>query len=94
MTLSGNPNNKSDCGSSAPLDRTLSIQNGSVAFLYNAERNQRLSGTVSADGTISAFGAAPSGGNKLTAKVQGNTITGEIGSAFCQYALHLTKVTR
>lgn len=79
----------SNCGNR--YHKAISIQSWSFSLVYNEAHNEILKGTVSADGTVSAFGASASGGNKLTGKIQGNVLTGEVTSSYCTYSVQLTK---
>ena len=84
--ISGNP----ACGAGGFL-KTLIIQNGTFSLVYNAAHNETIQGTVGPDGTISGFGTSNVGGNRLTGKIQGATIIGQVFSATCRYSYQLTK---
>ncbi len=84
--LTGNPNNYS-CGSSDPYATALFIQGGAVRYMYNSTRNEIITGTVSADGSVRGFGNSSSGGNELKGKISGKKLNAEFGSSGCTYTL-------
>jgi len=85
-----NINAQTECGAGGFL-KTLTIQNGSFSLVYNAAHYETIKGTVGADGTISGFGTSSGGGIRLTGKIQGGAITGQVFSATCRYSYQLTK---
>lgn len=74
-----------------PFKRTLVVKDGTVTFVYNPNSLAAVSGTVGADGEVSAYQSTPQGGVKLTGKIQGDDFTGKIWSAICTYSLQLKR---
>jgi hypothetical protein len=85
-------NGRARCGAGGFLTNSgLTIQNGSFTLVYNAALNETIHGTVSLDGTILGSGTSSSGGERITGKIQGNTITGDVAGGSCRYSFQLTK---
>lgn len=78
----------SHCGSTDE-NKSLQIRGGQVTYRY---RERDLTGTVSADGSVSAAEPGHSGGVTLTGKVQSGVFTGETWSgAGCHFSLRLPR---
>ena len=92
-TVIYNPStNTKDCGATGEAQaRTMKIVNGVLSFVYNPTGNEVITGTVRADGSVAASGTSFSGGNSLTAKVQGSDLVGQYGSGYCNYSFQLKK---
>jgi hypothetical protein len=89
-TLSRNPTGEPDCRA-GPFPKTLTISNGVVSYPFNAPRAEYVTGSVNSDGNISGFTATFYGGNKLTANIKGNVLTGEVGNTVFGYSIILNR---
>jgi hypothetical protein len=69
--------------------RSLTIKDAQVQFF--TPRNVRVTGTVSNDGVIAAFGTTFSGGVRLNGKMQGDIFVGEVDNAYCTFTLLMRK---
>jgi len=73
-------------------NKPVTIKNGELSLLYNAANNTYLTGRVREDGSVDASGFLPSGSVALTAKVQGEMITGQaVSPNRCTYNLSARK---
>jgi hypothetical protein len=80
----------SACGGGGFL-KTVNIRGGAFSFAYNAAHFETIKGTVAPDGTVSGYTASAGGGVRMTGKIQGNTMTGDIASGNCKYSYQLMK---
>jgi hypothetical protein len=94
QTLSENaPDNYSKC-LHGPFKRKLIINNGTVKYTYNPTYQGQVTGSVDADGDVTADESTSNGGIKLSGKIQGDDFTGEIWGSFCTYSLQLKRAGR
>ena len=78
----------SHCGTTGE-NKSLQIRGGQVTYHY---RERDLTGTVSADGSVSAAEPGHAGGVTLTGKVQSGAFIGDTWSgAGCHFSLRLSK---
>jgi len=91
LTENSSDRNYSQC-LKGPFKRKLAIYRGAVTYTYNPTTQAQVTGTVSADGDVTANGQSPSGGVALSGKISGDDFTGEIWSLYCTYSLKLKRV--
>jgi hypothetical protein len=80
----------SACGGGGFM-KSITVKSGSFALVYNAAHFETIQGTISPDGTVSGYTTSSGGGVRLTAKLQGGSMTGDVTSATCKYSFQLTK---
>jgi hypothetical protein len=94
QTLSeGAPDNYSKC-LRGPFKRKLIIKNGAINYMYNPTYQGQVTGSVDADGDVTADEVTSNGGVKLSGKIEGDDFTGEIWGSFCTYSLRLKRSGR
>ena len=90
QTLVRDANNYRVC-EGGPFQRVLHVRNGAVTYTYDPTFYKDLTGTVGADGTVTAFVPTANGGAKLEGKITGSDFVGKVGSAVCNFTLQLRK---
>ena len=90
QTLLESGGNYSKC-LKGPFKRKLSIKDGGVSYLYNPTYRGEATGADDADGGVTAS-TAEGAGVKLTGRIQGDVLTGEVWSIFCTYSLNLKRI--
>jgi hypothetical protein len=91
LTENSSDQNYSQC-LKGPFKRKLILKDGTATYTYNPTTQALVTGTVSADGDVSAGAQTPSGGVSLSGKIAGDQFTGEIWSLYCTYSLQLKRV--
>ena len=91
LTEGGSAPNYSQC-LRGPFKRRLVVKDGAATYTYNPTYQGQVTGTVNADGDVSATAAEPSGGVGLSGKIAGDAFTGEVWSLYCTYSLELKRV--
>ncbi len=76
-----------------PFKRRLVVKDGAVTYTYNPTYQGTVTGSVSADGDVTASASPPSGGVSLSGKIEGDDFTGKILSVICTYSLRLRRVS-
>jgi hypothetical protein len=74
-----------------PFKRRLVVKGDAVTYEYNPTYHGDVTGTVNADGDVSAGASTTSGGVSLSGKIQGDDFTGEVWSLYCTYSLRLKR---
>ena len=74
-----------------PFKRKLVVKDGAITYAYNPTYHREVTGTVNADGNVSAYLPTPDGGVKLEGKIQGDDFTGEVWSVLCTYSVELKR---
>ena len=75
-----------------PFKRKLIVKDGAVTYTYNPTSQAQVTGTVSADGDVIASESNATGGVNLSARIQGDELTGEVWSVYCTYSLQLKRM--
>ena len=93
QTLTDKPSdlNYSQC-LHGPFKRKLIVKDGTVTYTYNPTSQAQVTGTVSADGDVTASESNATGGVNLSARIQGDELTGEVWSVYCTYSLQLKRM--
>jgi len=91
LTDKGPSPNYSQC-LPGPFKRHLVVKDGVATYTYNPTYQGQVTGTVGADGDVSASASEPTGGVSLSGKIQGDDFTGEVWSLYCTYSLTLKRV--
>jgi hypothetical protein len=81
---------RSACGEGGFL-RSITIRAGSFSLVFNAAHFETIQGTVGSDGTVSGYTNSSGGGVRLSGRILGASITGDISSAGCKYSFQLQK---
>src|SRR5580704_11830243 len=71
LTDNGPSPNYSEC-LRGPFKRKLVVKDGAVTYAYNPTYHREVTGTINADGGVSAYLPTPDGGVKLAGRIQGD----------------------
>ena len=90
LTENGSVANYSKC-LRGPFKRKLVIKGNIVSYVYNPTYQGTVTGTISVDGNVLASEDTPSGGVRLSGRIEGDNFKGQVWSLYCTYTLDLKR---